>query len=107
MQDLQEPIYKGATRPAMKAGVPLMVLLLVFMPTITLSVWAVMFLSKWIAVATVAVLVPLYFWMRRVTSKDDQRLTQMIIALRLALANRNRRLWQTRSYSSHRPRERS
>ena len=64
-------IFKGATRPAMKLGVPLV-------PLVTL----------------IALLC-----MRHVTSKDDQRFRQMFVALKLRLHDRNRRFWRSRSYA--------
>lgn len=105
MHQLQEPIFKGATRPAMKAGVPLVVLLAVFLPAILVSAWLTVLVTLWALPVVIAVLVPLYAWMRWVTYKDDQRLQQMQIKLLLVLKNRNRRLWKSRSYSSYRARE--
>jgi type IV secretion system protein VirB3 len=102
---MREPIYKGATRPATKWGVPLMALVAVFMPAIVVGAWGAILVDPWIAPAILAVLVPLYCWMRWVTHKDDQRLIQMILKLRLVWLNPNRLLWTARSYSSHRPRE--
>jgi type IV secretion system protein VirB3 len=102
---MREPIYKGATRPATKWGVPLMALVGVFMPAVVLGAWGAILVAWQIAPAVVAALVPLYVWMRYVTYKDDQRLLQMMLKLKLVWLNPNRRLWKARSYSSHRPRE--
>ena len=102
---MREPIYKGATRPAIKWGVPLMALVAVFMPTIVLGAWGAILVSWVIAPVVAIVLLPLYAWMRWVTYHDDQRLLQMILKVKLLVANPNRRMWTARSYSSHRPRE--
>lgn len=102
---MREPIYKGATRPATKWGVPLMALVAIFMPAIVVGAWGAILVSAWIAPAILAALIPLYAWMRWVTHKDDQRLLQLILKLWLAWRNPNRRLWTARSYSCHRPRE--
>jgi type IV secretion system protein VirB3 len=102
---VREAIYKGATRPAMKWGVPLMALVAIFMPTIVLGVWGAALVSPWIFPCVVVVLAPLYGWMRYVTAKDDQRLIQMILRFKLARLNPNRRLWKARSYSPHRMRK--
>lgn len=101
---MREPIYKGATRPAMKWGVPLMALIAIFMPAIVLGAWGATLVDLRIAPAVAVVLVPLYGWMRYVTYKDDQRLLQMILRFKLNGRNPNRQLWKCRSYSSHRPR---
>lgn len=104
---MEEVIYKGATRPPIKWGVPLLALVLVFMPTIVVAVWASVLISLWIAPFVLAVLGPLYGWMRYVTYADDQRLLQMILRLKLARLTPNSRLWKARSYSVHRPRGKS
>lgn len=104
---MNEDIYKGATRPPMKWGVPLVALVLIFMPTLVLAMWGAVLISLWIAPAVLLVLAPLYGWMRYVTYKDDQRLLQMILRFKLMRTNPNHRLWKTRSYSVHRPRSRS
>ena len=49
--------------------------------------------------AVVVSFVPALLWMRFVTFKDDQRLQQLFIAMRLRLHDRNRRFWLGRSYS--------
>jgi len=102
---MREPIYKGATRPAMKWGIPLMALVAVFMPTIVVGVWAAILVSWLVAPAILIAVVPAYAWMRWVTYSDDQRLHQMLLKIKLNWLNGNRRLWTARSYSSHRPRE--
>lgn len=101
---MREPIYKGATRPAMKWGVPLMALIAIFMPALVLGMWGATLVDLRIAPAVALVLVPLYGWMRYVTHKDDQRLLQMILRFRLARLNPNRGLWRARSYACHRSR---
>jgi type IV secretion system protein VirB3 len=104
---VREAIYKGATRPAMKWGVPLMALVAIFMPCIVVAAWGAGLVSIWIAPAMAAVLVPLYAWMRYVTYRDDQRLLQIILRMKLLVANPNRRLWMARSYTPHLMRKRS
>ncbi len=101
---MREPIYKGATRPAMKWGVPLMALIAIFMPAIVLGAWGATLIDLRVAPAVAIILVPLYGWMRYVTYKDDQRLLQLILRFKMNRLNPNRHLWQSRSYSSHRPR---
>lgn len=104
---MREPIYKGATRPAMKWGVPLMALIAIFMPAIVLGFWGTTLVDLRIAPAMALVLVPLYGWMRYVTHKDDQRLLQMILRFKLVRANPNRGLWKARSYACNRSRKAS
>jgi type IV secretion system protein VirB3 len=94
-----EAIYKGATRPAMKLGAPLVPLVVLFGTGMLVVVWGGALFSWWIAVWVLMLLVPMLGWMRWVTGRDDQRFHQMFIALRLRLNDRNRRLWLARSYA--------
>ncbi len=95
----REAIYKGATRPAMKLGVPLVPLVLLFGTAVLLIMWGGTLVSWWISLGTVIALVPALLWMRFITSKDDQRFRQVFIALKLRRHDHNRRLWQGRSYA--------
>ena len=94
-----EAIYKGATRPAMKLGIPLVPLVVLFGGGMLLIMWGGTFVSWWIAVAVLASFVPALVWMRLVTSKDDQRFRQMFVAMKLRLHDHNRRFWHARSYA--------
>ncbi len=96
---MREAIYKGATRPAMKWGVPLLALVCVFMPAVVISVWLTLYVSAWAALAIGVILVPAYVLMRRLTAQDDQHLRQAVLAARLLLSQRNARLWHARSYA--------
>jgi type IV secretion system protein VirB3 len=94
-----EAIYKGATRPAMKLGIPLMPLVVLFGSGMLLIMWGGVFLSWWVAVAVLLSFVPALLWMRFVTSRDDQRFRQIFVALKLRLHDRNGRFWHARSYA--------
>lgn len=95
----REAIYKGATRPAMKLGIPLVPLVIVFGTGMLLAMWGGILVSRWIAIATLTFLPPALGWMRWITAKDDQRFRQMFIASRLCVHDRNRRFWNARSYA--------
>ena len=94
-----EAIYKGATRPAMKLGIPLVPLVVLFGIGMLLILWGGVFVSWWIALAVVVAIVPALGWMRFVTNQDDQRFRQMFVAMKLRLHARNRRFWHARSYA--------
>jgi len=94
-----EVIYKGATRPAMKLGIPLVPLVVLFGTSMLLIMWGGVIFSWWIAPAVLMAVAPTLLWMRFVTSKDDQRFRQMFVVLKLRLNDRNRRFWRARSYS--------
>lgn len=94
-----EAIYKGATRPAMKLGIPLVPLVILFGTGMLVIMWGGVLVSWVIAVAVVVAIGPALLWMRFVTHQDDQRFWQLFVALKLRLHDRNRRFWQARSYA--------
>lgn len=95
----QEAIYKGATRPAMKLGIPLVPLVVLCGMGILVAIWGGVFVSEWVVLAVVVAIGPALTWMRFVTRKDDQRFRQLFVAAKLRLRDRNRRFWRARSYS--------
>src|ERR1700742_2173160 len=94
-----EAIFKGATRPAMKLGIPLVPLVFLLGLSMLLIMWGGVFLSWWFALAVIVAAISLLLWMRLVTAKDDQRFRQAFISLKLRLHDRNRRFWHARSYA--------
>ena len=53
-----EAIYKGATRPAMKLGIPLVPLVVLFGTGMLLIMWGGTLVSWWIALGVVVAFVP-------------------------------------------------
>jgi type IV secretion system protein VirB3 len=96
---LGEVIYKGATRPAMKLGIPLVPLVILFGTGMLLIMWGGILVSWWVALAVLLAVLPALGWMRYVTAKDDQRFRQMFVAAKLRFHDRNRRFWRARSYA--------
>ena len=94
-----EAIYKGATRPAMKLGIPLVPLVVLFGTGMLLIMWGGILLSWWFAVGVLLAFLPALAWMRLLTARDDQRFRQMFVALKLRRHDRNCRFWRTRSYA--------
>ena len=94
-----EAIYKGATRPAMKLGIPLVPLVVLFGVGMLLVMWGGVLVSWWLSLVVLLAIGPALAWMRFVTTQDDQRFRQMFIAMKLRLHDRNHRLWQARSYA--------
>jgi type IV secretion system protein VirB3 len=95
-----EAIYKGATRPAMKLGIPLVPLVVLF-GTGMLVLWVGSLVSWWILPIVLAAFIPALCLMRFVTNQDDQRFRQMFVAAKLRFNDRNRRLWRSRSYAPY------
>lgn len=99
MSGLKEDIFKGATRPPMLAGAPMLPVAIYGMGTMMLFFWVGTILGYGIGVFVLLAAAPGYVWMRLISRKDDQRLMQMFLKARLALTNRNRLLWKVRSYA--------
>ena len=98
---LAETIYKGATRPAMKLGIPLVPLVVLFGTGMLLVLWVGSLVSWWILPTVLVAFIPALGWMRLVTNKDDQRFRQMFVAAKLRFNDRNRRFWRSRSYAPY------
>ena len=96
-----EAIYKGATRPAMKLGIPLVPLVVLFGTGMLTIMWVGSLVTWWIVPAVLAAIGPALAWMRFVTRKDDQRFRQIFVATKLWFNDRNRRLWRSRSYAPY------
>ena len=96
-----EAIYKGATRPAMKLGVPLVPLVVLMGAGMLAIMWIGPLFSWWVVPIVGATVVPILTWMRFLTRRDDQRFRQIFLAVRLGWADRNRRIWRARCYSPY------
>lgn len=94
-----EVIYKGATRPAMKLGIPLVPLVLVLGAGFLLMLWGGLLVSGWIALGVLVGWVPALIGMRLITAQDDQRFWQAYLSAKLRWTHHNRRFWQSRSYA--------
>ena len=80
---MRELIYKGATRPAVTMGVPLVPFILATAAAAMFGMYALILIGPWAALPVVLTYLPLMVWMRQVTKKDDQRLRQILLRLRL------------------------
>lgn len=94
-----EPIYKGATRPAMKFGVPLVPLVSVVGAGMLAALWGGLLVSGWIAAGVVLLVAAMIAWMRQVTHQDDQRFRLWFLSIRLRLHDHNHATWHARSFS--------
>ena len=84
----------------MKFGVPLVPLVVLLLPGFISGMWLSTFASWMFAPVIFGSLAVAYVWMRIVTSRDDQRLTQMVLKFKLAVRNPNRVLRNgARSYA--------
>jgi type IV secretion system protein VirB3 len=98
---MQEVIYKGATRPPIFLGVPLLPGMLVGGGGAVAAAWSGFFLSSGWAAAFIALLtLAALARMRALTKQDDHRCSQWLMWAQLQLMHGNRDLWGgARSYS--------
>ena len=100
MGSIRDPIFKGCTRPAMLAGIPMQWMLLVTGAALLVAPWLLYGLHPVALFVEMALYLPLVLWMRATTRRDDQRLRQ--IAMRGVMRARqigSRSHWGAVSYA--------
>lgn len=90
-------IFKGATRPAMVLGVPLIPLVAVGLLGVLSTMWALHILGAIAALLVLLVVFMLVVVMRIVSKSDDQKLHQMVLRLQSWTARRNSPYWGVQS----------
>jgi len=97
MKPLKDPVFRGATRPAMIWGVPLVAFLMVGGGMLIPAIWALL-ASPPLGVAILFLMIPVFVVMRVITRHDDQRLAQYLLRVRMVLRQGNRRFWGGHAY---------
>lgn len=100
MANADDPIFKGCTRPSMIWGVPLVPLAAASVPLLIVGMWG-LWLSPRVGIVALLCIFPVFFIMRLVTKKDDQRLMQYLLRFRMRVRQKNRIFW--RDASSYSP----
>jgi type IV secretion system protein VirB3 len=84
----------------MLVGVPMVPLLVVSGAFLMATMWCVYLVSPYVSLFLVVIYIPIFITMRQITKKDDQRLHQMMMRLRMRLRHSPGRLtWGATSYS--------
>ncbi|CAH0356078.1 Type IV secretion system protein virB3 [Aquabacterium sp. CECT 9606] len=84
----------------MIAGVPMIPLMLITGVFLLLAVWMFYLVSPYITLFLLIAYIPLFITMRQITKKDDQRLRQMMLRLRMRVRQRSgKALWGAVSFS--------
>ena len=100
MSSFRDRIFRGCTRPATAVGVPLVPFLLTTVCFTLVAVWTFYLISGYLALFLLMAYLPVLITMREITKKDDQRLRQMMLRLRMRWRQRRtRHLWGAISYS--------
>lgn len=98
----RDVIFKGATRPATMAGVPVVPFILVVGLHILVGMWAVILIGFFVATGVALSCVICVVAMRHVSSQDDQRLLQYMLLIRGFPAKRNQLHWGAKSFGATR-----
>jgi type IV secretion system protein VirB3 len=93
-----DPIFKGCTRPSMIFGVPLVPLTVAMLPVLLIGIWG-MWLAPVVGLSALVLMVPIFIILRWITKKDDQRLLQHLLRLKMRYKQRNLKHWVSASYS--------
>lgn len=95
-----DPIFKGCTRPAMLGGVPMGPMIVVTGSCFLLGMWGLLLAQAlWPPLLMAALWFSLFYTMRSIARKDDQRFRQIFLWIVLRKANKSKRFWQATSYS--------
>jgi type IV secretion system protein VirB3 len=99
VEGFRDPIFRGCTRPAMLAGVPMIPLLVVSGAFLLVTMWCVYLVSPYFALYLIVIYVPILLTMKAITKKDDQRLHQMMMRARMRFRHGAARpLWGATSF---------
>lgn len=100
MADFRDPIFRGCTRPATFAGVPLIPFLTVSGSALIVAGWTCYLVSASVGLLVAVAYVPVLQTMRTVTKKDDQRVRQLFMRARMRVRQRRSiRQWSAVTYS--------
>ena len=94
-----DPVFKGATRPAMLFGVPVVPLILVLGTHILFAMYSFL-LQKYMFVVVVGTSSGICFViMRYITTQDDHRLNQYLLWIKSIALRRNQKHWGSATLS--------
>ncbi|WP_076999138.1 type IV secretion system protein VirB3 [Variovorax sp. KK3] len=94
---MRDRIFKGATRPAMMLGVPIVPCILVVGTFLLLAMWSLALLGLLTCLAILVIMSFAVLVMRFMSSQDDHRLNQYLMYLRSRPFRRNRIFWGAHS----------
>lgn len=97
--DNRDPIFKGATRPAMMMGVPVVPFILVVGVHLLVAIWALQVTSLFVPFAIMMTCGLCVFLLRHISSQDEQRLNQYLLRMRSIAGRRNNGHWGAHSVS--------
>jgi type IV secretion system protein VirB3 len=88
-----DPVFKGATRPAMMLGIPVVPLILVAGIHMLIAMWLFMAHQIMLVVLMGTSCAICIVLMRYITSQDDHRLNQYLLWVKSTALRRNANYW--------------
>lgn len=95
----RDTIFKGATRPPMMAGVPIIPFILLVGIGIVAAMWALILFGFFWALCILMFDLVCVFVLRYISSQDDHRLNQHLMRIRDIGFRRNSAYWNAHSMS--------
>ena len=92
-------VFKGATRPPMFMGVPLMPMICLAAPTVLPLGFTVIFNKFSITPFFAAIFLVGFLWMRIISKKDAWRTKQEVMRLQIRFRKGNSKIWGGISYA--------
>lgn len=96
---MSDMIFKGATRPPMILGVPMIPFTLVSGTTMILTMWTFSKVSPLLGGFILLIGFIVILWMRQISKDDDQKVTQALMRLRGIRYRANSAYWNGHSVS--------
>lgn len=88
-----DPVFKGATRPAMLLGAPVVPMVLVVGVHILIAMWLFMAQQLMLVVLVATTCAICIVLMRYITTQDDHRLNQYLLWVKSTALRRNAKHW--------------
>lgn len=97
--DFRDRIFKGATRPAMMFGIPMIPFILLVGSHLLLAIWAFVLVSGFISIGLAILLVMEILILRQVNANDNHKLAQYFLYFREIGHRQNKNYWGAHSMS--------
>lgn len=97
--EYRDRIFKGATRPAMMLGIPIIPFILLVGSHLLLAIWAFVLVSGFISIGLGLLLVMEILILRQVNADDNHKLAQYFLLFREIGHRRNKNHWGAHSMS--------
>jgi len=97
--EFRDLIFKGAIRPALMFGIPIVPFILLVGIHLLVGMWAFLLVSGYITLVTAMFLVVEILILRQMNANDPHRLAQYFLHFRAVAFRRNKAYWGTHSMS--------